>query len=96
MDAQVSFTLPQGVGFDELPASLEAPSPGGDRLVRVVFVQSATGAGLSQDAYSRGYPTARPGELQLGRRDSSLPPGLLVAIICRRIGCRQNRKRRIV
>jgi ABC-2 type transport system ATP-binding protein len=35
MDAQVSFTLPDGVGFDELPASLDAPAPGSDRLVRL-------------------------------------------------------------
>jgi ABC-2 type transport system ATP-binding protein len=35
MDAQVSFTLPDGVTYEELPASLEAPAPGGDRLVRM-------------------------------------------------------------
>jgi ABC-2 type transport system ATP-binding protein len=35
MDAQVSFTLPDGIGFDELPASLDAPAPGSDRLVRL-------------------------------------------------------------
>jgi ABC-2 type transport system ATP-binding protein len=35
MDAQVSFTLPEGLSFDELPASLEALAPGVDRLVRV-------------------------------------------------------------
>jgi ABC-2 type transport system ATP-binding protein len=35
MDAQVSFTLPEGLDFEELPASLEAVAPGGDRLVRV-------------------------------------------------------------
>jgi ABC-2 type transport system ATP-binding protein len=35
MDAQISFTLPEGVGFEELPASLEAPAPSGDRRVRV-------------------------------------------------------------
>jgi ABC-2 type transport system ATP-binding protein len=35
MDTQVSFTLPVGCTFDELPASLEALAPGDDRLVRV-------------------------------------------------------------
>jgi ABC-2 type transport system ATP-binding protein len=35
MDAQISFTLPDGLGFEELPASLEALAPGSDRLVRV-------------------------------------------------------------
>ena len=35
MDAHVSFTLPDGFTFDELPASLEALAPGDDRRVRV-------------------------------------------------------------
>jgi ABC-2 type transport system ATP-binding protein len=35
MDVQVSFTLPDGLSFDELPASLDALSPNAERLVRV-------------------------------------------------------------
>jgi ABC-2 type transport system ATP-binding protein len=35
MDATVSFTLPTRVGFEELPASLEALAPGGGGVVRV-------------------------------------------------------------
>jgi ABC-2 type transport system ATP-binding protein len=35
MDAQVSFTLPAGVDLANLPASLEAPVPGEDRVVRL-------------------------------------------------------------
>jgi ABC-2 type transport system ATP-binding protein len=35
MDAHISFTLPDGLGFDELPASLEAIAPDAQRIVRV-------------------------------------------------------------
>jgi ABC-2 type transport system ATP-binding protein len=35
MDAQVSFTLPPGIGLADLPASLEAPASAGDSVVRV-------------------------------------------------------------
>jgi ABC-2 type transport system ATP-binding protein len=35
MDAAISFTLPDGVAFTEMPASLEAPAPGEHRVVQV-------------------------------------------------------------
>lgn len=35
MDAAISFTLPAGLNFDDLPAPLEALAPGEDRIVRV-------------------------------------------------------------
>jgi ABC-2 type transport system ATP-binding protein len=35
MDAQISFTLPDDLGFEELPASLEALAPCSDQLVRI-------------------------------------------------------------
>ena len=35
MDAQISFTLPHGVAWDELPASLEAAPASAGRVVRV-------------------------------------------------------------
>ena len=35
MDAQISFTLPDGVAWDELPASLEAAPPGAERVVQL-------------------------------------------------------------
>ncbi len=35
MDVEISFTLPAGVAFDDLPASLEATAPGQDRVVRI-------------------------------------------------------------
>jgi ABC-2 type transport system ATP-binding protein len=35
MDAQISFTLPDGVAWDELPTSLEAAPPSAERVVQV-------------------------------------------------------------
>jgi ABC-2 type transport system ATP-binding protein len=35
MDAQVSFTLPAGIDLADLPASLQAPAPAEDRVVRL-------------------------------------------------------------
>ncbi len=35
MDVEISFTLPAGVAFDDLPAALEATAPGQDRVVRI-------------------------------------------------------------
>jgi ABC-2 type transport system ATP-binding protein len=35
MDATISFTLPEGVAFADLPAPLEASAPGEDRIVRL-------------------------------------------------------------
>jgi ABC-2 type transport system ATP-binding protein len=35
MDASISFTLPVGVVFDDLPAPLEAAAPSADPIVRV-------------------------------------------------------------
>ncbi len=35
MDAQISFTLPDGLGFDAVPAPLQASAPDPERVVRV-------------------------------------------------------------
>jgi ABC-2 type transport system ATP-binding protein len=35
MDVEISFTLPMGLTFDDLPASLEAPAPGEGGIVRL-------------------------------------------------------------